>query len=551
MTRRVLMSIHGKSSASAIRTQQFKGTDHIVIPITALVEGVLSGAASVAPELALASEFAKVVEGWNGRPVLLNHPMIDAQYVSANLISVQEEQVFGMIFNAKLEDNRLEVEAWIDTERLKEIGGEAEILVNKIKDGEVQAEVSTGLFTTLEESEGVYKGQEFSSIWREVVPDHLAILSEGTIGACSIEDGCGTPPVVNMRVLAEGLSPNDCGCGCNSANTCKTPKGAVAMPMKKGDKGKPKPKPNAGQEVVEDLEKGIFEGLMAKFRSLISFRDNELSDRDRHTALMNALTAEASESWCYIIATYSDHFVYVEGWQETMYSRNYAIDDKGAITLESEKVQVRPVTEFVPVEIKAKEASSSTTVANSGKEEKEMKTREQRVQALIDNKATKFTDDDRAWLTTLEEAVLDKLEPEEISSGEGDTNVDGGAAPAADGQSPAAAPVANSAAKPVTTDEYIASAPAEIRALLESSLRLQRERRANLEKSVKANTKLTDADLKAMSDDMLERIMQSVAPVYAGQGAGGSVDAHGTHMSTNSDNDAFVPAPKVFEAKAS
>ncbi len=532
--RRQLVAVNAKTSASSIRTQQFKGTEHIVIPITALVEGVLQGAASVGPELALASEFAKVVEGWNGRPVLLNHPKIDNEYVSANLLKVQEEQVFGMIFNASLEDNRLEVEAWVDTERLAEIGGEAEILINKIKDGEIQAEVSTGLFTTLEESSGVYKGEEFSYIWREVVPDHLAILSEGTIGACSIEDGCGTPPVVN--VLQSNVSPNDCGCGCNGAGSCKTPndkQGATTM-MKKGGKPKPKPITNAQED---ELNQTIFEGLMSKFKSLISFRTEELSDRDRQTALMAALKAEASESWFYIIATYSDHFVYVAGWDETMFSRNYQIDDKGAITLESEKVQVRPVTEFVPVEVKAPQASSSTTVAANGEEEKQMKTREQRVQALIDNKGTKFSEDDRAWLMTLEDAQLEKLDVEEPKE-------EVIATPAT--EAPAPAPAANAA--PISAEDFIKTAPPEIRSFMEQGLKLQRERRAQLVENAKKHTKLTDADLNIMSDATIERMLQGIAPVYAGNGAGSSFEASG--LSNNSSGEeAYTPAPRVFEAK--
>jgi hypothetical protein len=41
----------------------------------------------------------------------------------------------------------------------------------------------------MEDTEGVFNGQEFAGIWRNVIPDHLAILPEGVIGACSVADG--------------------------------------------------------------------------------------------------------------------------------------------------------------------------------------------------------------------------------------------------------------------------------------------------------------------------------------------------------------------------
>src|SRR5262245_413939 len=61
-----------------------------------------------------------------------------------------------------------------------------------MKNGEIM-EVSTGLFIDLEEVDGFYNNERFSGIWRNIVPDHLAVLSPGTIGACSVADGCGAP----------------------------------------------------------------------------------------------------------------------------------------------------------------------------------------------------------------------------------------------------------------------------------------------------------------------------------------------------------------------
>ncbi len=523
MKRKTLMSVQAQSTTGAIRVQQFKGNDHVVIPITALVEGVLHPGNSEGSELALADEFAKVPDGWNGRPVLLNHPQMEGVFCSANITDIVEQQVFGTIFNTKRVGNKLECEAWVDMKRLSEVGGEAEVLINKIKDGKVQAEVSTGLFATMEEASGVYKGEEFKAIWREVVPDHLAILSEGTLGACSIEDGCGTPAVTanarGINVLRANVE--DCGCGCKGAGTCKDTTSVKAQKL---------------ETLSEDEETHIFKELFQKFKSLVGFRDNrEMSHQDTKTAVSIALSQEIPDDWFYVVATYADRIIYVQGWNETLYQRGYNIDDAGVVTLASEKVQVRPVTDFVPVEVKASEASSSNIAVNSGKEEVQMKTREQRVQALIDNKA--FEEKDRTMLMTLEESVLEKLDPEveeETVAATTETVV----------EASVEAPVVNS--KPVTTEEYIAAAPEEIRALLSSSLKLHRERREAHIASIKANSKLVDSDLKALSDEALERLATSLAPTYAGQGAG--------NLSVNSsaEDEAFTPPPAfIFETKAS
>ena len=188
--------LSASADSSKVRYETFMGRDYTVVPVIALVEGVLQASNSPVPELALASEFAKVPDAWNGRPVVMNHPKDDDGVpISANIPSVLETVQFGYMFNTQLKNNAagkpsLYTEAWIDTKRAKKLGGDIGRVLERIDEGEV-IEVSTGLYSVSEESKGTWDLKDYEAIWRDVVPDHLAFLSEGKTGACSVEDGCG------------------------------------------------------------------------------------------------------------------------------------------------------------------------------------------------------------------------------------------------------------------------------------------------------------------------------------------------------------------------
>src|SRR6185369_14735289 len=134
---------------------------------------------------------------WNGRPITIDHPyVVDSANdgiirVSANTSpEVLENFQIGFIFNTKLDGTKLTMEAWIDQVKANMHSDAARTLLGKIKKGE-RIEVSTGLFTGSEQTKGVYNEREYFGVWRGVVPDHLALLPDGLVGACSNEDGCG------------------------------------------------------------------------------------------------------------------------------------------------------------------------------------------------------------------------------------------------------------------------------------------------------------------------------------------------------------------------
>lgn len=187
-----------EQNPEAIRTERFNGRDHVVVPAIVLVEGVLHGANSEFPELALAEEFGKFPETWNGRPVTLSHPMRQGQFVSASSApEVFESEAVGMVFNSRVEDGKLKVEFFLDPEK----AGQDEI--DRLTSGST-AEVSTGFFADVLEAKGNFKGRDFAGILTGIRPDHIALLSEEEIGACSVADGCGAPRINKFKVNRQG-----------------------------------------------------------------------------------------------------------------------------------------------------------------------------------------------------------------------------------------------------------------------------------------------------------------------------------------------------------
>ena len=97
----------------------------------------------------------------------------------------------GTIFNARLEGNKLKADLWIDQEKVQTMSEEVQVLITRLEMG-LPVEVSTGYFAAAENREGRFQGEYFSEIDHDIIPDHLALLTDEQ-GACSWEDGCGAP----------------------------------------------------------------------------------------------------------------------------------------------------------------------------------------------------------------------------------------------------------------------------------------------------------------------------------------------------------------------
>jgi hypothetical protein len=176
---------HASQTANAsTRTETLDGRRYLVVPVVALVAGVVNG------ELVPPEELAKFAEAWNGRPVPLRHPQDSTgRYISANTPDVIEAQVVGSVFNMSVDGDRLRGEMWLDIEKCERLGGDALRTLQRLQRGEV-VEVSTSYFCEFEPAPGVFNGEQYRGIQRDLRPDHVALLPD-EIGACSVADGCG------------------------------------------------------------------------------------------------------------------------------------------------------------------------------------------------------------------------------------------------------------------------------------------------------------------------------------------------------------------------
>lgn len=199
---KVARHIHLIGATGQLRTGQYEGREHIVVPVVALMEGVIHAINAETPEFVPIQCLACAPQGWNGRPIVLAHPVRNGRQISANSPEVLEAQAFGRIFNARILGKKLLMDAWIDPVRAKAVG--ADRMLERIQANDM-VEVSVGAFVVAEATAGIYNNKIYKAVWKDVVPDHLAFLPRG-VGACSNQMGCGTPRAAEaaMLITADG-----------------------------------------------------------------------------------------------------------------------------------------------------------------------------------------------------------------------------------------------------------------------------------------------------------------------------------------------------------
>ncbi len=179
--------IHLAGATGKPRMATLDGRDHLVVPVIALMEGVIHAVNADDHEFVPAAALARAAHTWNGRPLVLGHPTQDGRQISANAPDILERQAFGVIFQSRMNGSRLGMEAWIDPKRLEALGQTD--LLRRVREGD-PIEVSVGAHVATFPKEGRHLGKRYGAEWGEIVGDHLAFLPKG-VGACSLEMGCG------------------------------------------------------------------------------------------------------------------------------------------------------------------------------------------------------------------------------------------------------------------------------------------------------------------------------------------------------------------------
>lgn len=196
-----LEHLHLLGATGKSRLEQLDGREHLVVPVVALMEGVIHAVNAATPELVPLATLRKAAASWNGRPVTLGHPTRDGRQCSANSPDILASHGIGRIFNSRVEGQKMLCEAWLDRAKVAKLapGMLARLLADKPEEVSVGALVVTGA------EEGTYNGKPYRAKWLETSGDHLAFLPGGR-GACSLEMGCGAHRAAQVyAVTEEGL----------------------------------------------------------------------------------------------------------------------------------------------------------------------------------------------------------------------------------------------------------------------------------------------------------------------------------------------------------
>lgn len=449
------------AGGAEIRTATYEDREHMVVPVVMLIgDAVIRAVNSPVPELVPADELAKVPGGWNGRPVLPDHP--DGGAASANDPRTLERMRFGQLFGVEFKDNKLRGEAWIDVARARALGGDPERVVERLGEGEM-VEISVGAFVTTRRARGISNGRRYEAVWGDIVPDHLAMLPEGTTGACSNEMGCGAPRV------------------------------------------------NRGHEEVPMTETRT--SALLRLLERIGWRkgqDEGTSDVELRGQLWPKLHATVP-GFEFIEAVFpDDQMVVYVAWPEEsaiMLRRSYSISDDGEVELGDDEVEVRQEQSYVPV---AAESGDGATCSCGGrraavdddndgggdapKEEPQMT---DEVKALINRivgaEASPFGDECRDKLAAFGvdqlAALAERFDP---------TPATAPAEPAPETTQPPAE---------LTEEEAIAQLPASLRGMLAKYQAEEKRRHASLVSRLKDKQNVHDeAALRAMSVDELQNV---------------------------------------------
>lgn len=481
----------GSAQTETLRIEEWNGREYTVVPVVAIVEGVLHGANALTPEFAAASEFGKFPRAWDGRPVVMNHPQINGVFVSAGMPEVLTDFGMGIIFNTRLDGKKLKCEAWLDHSRIEEAGGEMLETLERIRNNEV-VEVSVGAWIDVLQRAGSFNGKAYQGVWSGVAPDHLAFLSKGTEGACSVKDGCGVPRLFSVNAAKIGAATSCCK-GCDEGVGCSAEPSAneeIKTPAENSSNAAETilalERRSAAHEVIlEELsvhaagEKGL---MVNKVPGNMAFGDIKVIVFQGLQEILNLPPYDIDLS-CITV----DQVVYHIWGRAGLWARSYTVKDDGSIKFSAEEEAVNLLTRIVP---------RQTNEPNVNQEER--------------------TDD---------------MAGNNPGEGGGNTvetpNNTGEEAGAAEGQ------MTVETASP-TFDQLLAAASGETRESIEYGQRMFAARKEELVKSILAveGCKFTEEQLKAFGMDQLEG-MASLANVQTFKGRAVPGDQEG--ISTNAE----------------
>jgi len=587
--------VHLRGAVGAVRTVQHDGREHLVVPVVALMEGVIHAVNASTPEFVSADALAVSPHSWNGRHLVLGHPAKDGRQISANDPTVLESQSFGQIFNTRYANKRLLMDAYIDPVKAEKIGGAK--MLERLRNGEM-VEVSVGAFVTTDNQSGEYLGKPYQARWQTIAPDHLAFLPDGR-GACSIEMGCGAhraaeeQPVV-YDVTDEGLEVLGGSGSGNFGHSGESKKSTASNVSTKGNS-------------QESLDTHLGNVAKRRYAQLFLALSDQSFD-DRRNAVSAAVQKKfggpmiaPSTMGAYASELFDDHVIIRT--DDKLYSVNYALAADGTVTFTSEPVEVKmayvaaammdcPMCEGTG----QKDGNPCPACAGNG----EMKaaagarhsaTDKTMIQDMHDRSVALGADcaaarsagaapvvistiqpaleplaaaaaptlkaacccQEGEHMTPDEKTAIVKLLVENKHSGftAGDEPMLVTASDerleafrvAADAREKASETLKAAAAKPLTEEDFMKVAPADLKSLLERQRKQETEYKTDLVATLKAaQSEYSETELSNMSIESLERLSRvagaDVQPSYAGRGV--------PRAAADTKSDVFLNAPDPY-----
>jgi hypothetical protein len=567
------------------REESLNGRKHIVVPVIALVEGVIHAMNAKNAEFVSADEFSRAPQGWNGRPLFSGHPIMDGQPVSGNTPQVLEQKSIGQIFNTNSANKKLKTEAWIDEEKSNAVDP---TVLERVAEG-TPIEVSVGVFVETDDEPGIYQGKRYTGSWHDIVPDHLALLAEGDEGACSRKMGCGVraankgnqpmelldldsfktlrniPQSERDKMPAEDFAgpnrtfpisePEDVDAAAHSLGRAKTDAAGrakikskiISIAYRKGkefvaqlpeDWKKKKDQKNSGS-FLSRISSAVAEAIRGAGVSTTE------SDTDVRQELVEALREQEPGLLC-IEAVYTDRVIYsvYSGGGVCCYQRTY--DDSYVVG--SDRVEVEPVTTWIPVA--SDDTPGDGVTAAEGK--RNSKTDQEKIQAMHDHAVALGAACDPKMASarvagkpcacggshpeaqnhpenrTMNKTELTKFletatedQIKALSAVAEGKNPETPAAPAA----AVVAPVAAAAAPaPKTIEEAIASVPEQFRGALTAGHKVAQDRKAATIKTLKDTGRcdVSDEKLNGMTQEELDSLVKLAGTVRAAVDFGGA-----------------------------
>jgi hypothetical protein len=508
--------------AGATRTEEYQGREHLVVPVVALVEGVVHAMNSAYPEFVSAKEFSRAPQGWNGRPVFLGHPTKAGRPVSGNTPDILEEKSIGIIFNTLVAKKKLCMEAWIDVEKANAVDS---ALLERIRANE-EIQISVGVLVETDDEEGSFNGKKYLGAWHDLVPDHLALLPAEDAGACNWDMGCG----VRAAAAIKG------GVDMEPTKDVKQPGGFLSRIA-----GLIRAARSSEEMTANDMRREIYDELKPLEPALLSVEDYN-----------------PTQGW--VVFSVSENTGGQYGYGYCLYQRAYSVDAAGKVTINGDRVEVEIVTSYEPVD--PSEDEGVTVAAGKAISKKNL----DKIQAMHDHsvalgaacqpgmkgaaagapcsckqahapkQAKENSMTKEALVKFLETATPEQIEKLGLVAEGKETPV---VVPVVEPKAAAAVPAVVETPKAATFEEVLATASPETREVISEGIRVAKDRKAVTIKALKDTGRcdLSDEVLAGKSQAELDQLVK-----LAGSNVRAAID-----FGVNAPRD-NAPKPQTVEA---